>query len=168
MLKALRFIGGGGGAGFFAREGGGGGIFLLPPGVVSTVDQLVVREGRLPIVAVGLSDLMLEKRSSRSWSTWSRCPAGRRANLLPVRRALGSVGTREIFAPPIEACSRFSLALSCVTVRLKLGLVDRSGTEGLGEGPRDDRAEPMVGPAMAPLDGGEYSSSSSSALWRPE
>lgn len=72
MLKALRFIGGGGGAGFFAREGGGGGTFLLPPGVVSTVDQLVVREGRLPIAAVGLSDLMLENRSSRSWSTWSR------------------------------------------------------------------------------------------------
>lgn len=55
-----------------------------------------------------------------------------------------------------------------MTVRLKLGLTDRSGIEGLGEGPRDDRAEPMAGPAMAPLDGGEYSSSSSGALWRPE
>lgn len=69
MLRALRFIGGGGGAGFFAREGGGGGIFLLPPGVVSTVDQLAVREGRLPTDAVGLSDLVLKKRSSLSWST---------------------------------------------------------------------------------------------------
>lgn len=69
MLKVLLFIGGGGGAGFFAREGGGGGIFLLPPGdIVSTVDQLVVREGMLPKDAVGLSDLVLEKRSSRSWS----------------------------------------------------------------------------------------------------
>lgn len=70
---------------------------------------------------------------------------------------------------PIGKYSRFSLALSCVTARLKLGLTDRSGTEGLGEGPRDDRAEPIVGGAMAPLEGGEYSSSSSGgALWRPE
>lgn len=164
MLKALLFIGGGGGAGFFAREGGGGGIFLLPPGVVSTVDQLVVREGMLPIVAVGLSDLMLEKRSSRSWSNWSRCAAGLRANLLPVRRVLGSVGARESFAPPIGEYSRFSMTGSCVTVRLKLGLTDRSGIEDRGEGPRDDRAEPMAGVAMTPLDGGEYSSSSSGAL----
>lgn len=68
MLRVLLFIGGGGGAGFFAREGGGGGIFLLPPGdIVSTVDQLAVREGTL-LIEVGLSDLVLKKRSSRSWS----------------------------------------------------------------------------------------------------
>jgi hypothetical protein len=82
-----------------------------------------------------------------------------------VRRAPGSVGTRESFAPPIGEYSRFSLALSLVTVRLKFGLTDRSGIEGLGEGPLDDLAEP-IGGAMAPLDGGEYSPSSSGALWR--
>jgi hypothetical protein len=161
VLRALRFIGGGGGAGFFARDGGGGGIFLLPPGdEVSTVDQLVVREGMLPIDAVGLSDLVLKKRSSPPWSIWSRWPAGLKASLLPVRRAPGSVGTREIFDPIGEYS--LSLAPSVVAVRLKLGLTDRSGIEGLGEGPRDDRAEPIVG-AMPPLDGGGYSSSSSCA-----
>ena len=52
MLNEARFIGGGGG-GFFARDGGGGGAFFVNPTPFSAVDQLAVREGELPMDAVG-------------------------------------------------------------------------------------------------------------------
>jgi hypothetical protein len=47
---------GGGGGGFFARDGGGGGAFFVNPTPFSAVDQLVVREGVLPMDAVGEFD----------------------------------------------------------------------------------------------------------------
>jgi hypothetical protein len=53
-------MGGGGGGGFFARLIGGGIVFFgpaLPLPFVSTTDQLVVREGVVLTLDMGLSDL---------------------------------------------------------------------------------------------------------------
>ncbi len=62
MPGALRFIGGGGGGFFDLDGGGGGGAFLAP--VLTSVDQLVVREGMRPNGVVGESDRPLLLSSS--------------------------------------------------------------------------------------------------------
>ena len=100
MPGELRFIGGGGGGFFDLAGGGGGGAFLAP--VLTSVDQLVVREGMRPNGVVGESDRPLEWTLLLSSSATSVVRlAGRRVALASI--AAGSVGTLgSLFEPTGE------------------------------------------------------------------